>query len=64
MMLEFENVTGIKGKFKLNNINFSLPSGYIMGLAGANGAGKTTLIDYIMNEKRSIQETLKLPDMI
>lgn len=60
MMLEFENVTGIKGKFKLNNINFSLPSGYIMGLAGANGAGKTTLIDYIMNEKKKYSGNIKI----
>ena len=51
MLLQFENVTGNSGKFRLENINFSLPAGYIMGLMGVNGAGKTTLIDYIMNEK-------------
>ena len=60
MLLEFENVTGTKGKFRLDNINFALPAGYIMGLAGANGAGKTTLIDYIMNEKKRYSGTIKV----
>ena len=60
MMLEFENVTGTKGKFKLDNVSFALPEGYIMGLAGANGAGKTTLIDYIMNEKKRYSGTITL----
>ena len=60
MMLEFENVTGTKGKFKLDNISFALPEGYIMGLAGANGAGKTTLIDYIMNDKIRYSGTIKI----
>ena len=51
MLLEFEAVTGTSSKFHLQDISFSLPAGYIMGLAGKNGAGKTTLIDYIMNPK-------------
>ncbi len=59
-MLEFENVTGTKGKFRLDNVSFYLPKGYIMGLAGANGAGKTTLIDYIMNDKLRYSGTIKI----
>ncbi len=51
ILLEFKNVSGKKGKFKLQDINFALPGGYIMGLMGLNGAGKTTLIDYVMNPK-------------
>ncbi len=35
--------------FSLNNISFSLPTGYIMGFVGQNGAGKTTTIRLILN---------------
>lgn len=35
--------------FKLMNVSFSLPRGYIMGLIGPNGAGKTTVIKLILN---------------
>lgn len=50
-----ENILEIKGlskhynDFDLNNINFTLKRGYIMGFIGANGAGKTTTIKLIMN---------------
>ncbi len=60
MLLEFENVSGIKGRFRLENISFQLPAGYIMGLVGANGAGKTTLINYIMNDKVKYSGTIRL----
>ncbi len=49
MLLEFSHVTGISKKFRLEDVHFSLPAGYIMGLIGRNGAGKTTLFDYILN---------------
>ncbi len=45
-------IVGLRKKYKsfmLNDISFSLPRGYIMGLIGANGAGKTTIIKLIMN---------------
>lgn len=58
MLLEFEHVTGTSKQFRLEDINFSLPAGYIMGLAGKNGAGKTTFIDYIMNPKKQYTGTI------
>lgn len=50
IILEFRKVNGNKGKFRLKNINFTLPAGYICGLVGSNGAGKTTLMNYILSD--------------
>lgn len=63
-ILEFENVTGKKGKlrkkFCLENINFAIPAGYICGLMGNNGAGKTTLFRYIMESKQLYNGTIRI----
>ncbi|MCY9388376.1 ATP-binding cassette domain-containing protein, partial [Bacillus haynesii] len=48
-MLELKNVTKHYQDFSLENINFSLEKGYIMGFIGPNGAGKSTTIKLIMN---------------
>jgi ABC-2 type transport system ATP-binding protein len=45
-------LSGVRKTFKgftLNDVSFSLPKGYVMGLVGPNGAGKTTIIKLIMN---------------
>ena len=47
--LEISNLCKDYGDFRLDNVSFSLPTGYIMGLIGPNGAGKTTIIKTIMN---------------
>ncbi len=47
--LELRSVKKSFSNFTLNNITFSLPKGYIMGLVGSNGAGKTTTIKLILN---------------
>lgn len=47
--LEIKNLTKNFKEFTLDNINLSLPKGYIMGYIGQNGAGKTTTIKLIMN---------------
>ena len=47
--LELKNVCKSFRDFTLNNISFTLPQGYIMGLVGPNGAGKTTTIQIILN---------------
>ncbi len=47
--IEIKNLTKSYNEFKLDNLNFNLPSGTIMGLVGENGAGKSTTIKLIMN---------------
>ena len=59
-VLEFEQVTGTSRKFHLENINFTLPAGYICGLMGVNGAGKTTLLRYIMEDKQLYTGTIRI----
>ena len=60
MILEFSHVTGKGKNFGLKDVSFSLPAGYLMGLAGKNGAGKTTLIDYIMNTQLRYTGTISI----
>ena len=47
--LEVNNLSKSFDNFELQNINFILPKGYIMGLIGPNGSGKTTTIKLILN---------------
>lgn len=47
--IEVSNLNKEYAGFSLTDVNLSLPSGSIMGLAGENGAGKSTLIKLIMN---------------
>ncbi|MCL1935635.1 MAG: ABC transporter ATP-binding protein [Defluviitaleaceae bacterium] len=47
-ILELKNVSKKYSKnFALNNVNFNIEKGCIMGLLGPNGSGKTTLIKII-----------------
>jgi ABC-2 type transport system ATP-binding protein len=48
-VLELRGVRKAYGDFLLDDVSFSLPKGYIMGLIGPNGAGKTTLIRLILD---------------
>lgn len=46
--------------FTLQDISFSLPRGYIMGLIGPNGSGKSTTIKLIMNLIRKEAGEIKI----
>lgn len=50
-ILQFRQVTGKRRKFRLQNVDFTMKSGYIYGLTGKNGAGKTTLMKMILHER-------------
>ena len=55
--LEVNNLSKSFESFRLHDISFTLPKGYIMGLIGPNGSGKTTTIKLILNMlKRSSGE--------
>lgn len=47
--LECRHVTKHYSDFSLQDINFSLESGYIMGIIGRNGSGKTTLLQSLLD---------------
>lgn len=58
--LEIKNLTKKYKTFTLDNINFELPKGCIMGLVGENGAGKSTIINLIMDSIKRDSGTLKV----
>lgn len=60
IILEMEHVSGRKGRFRLQDIHFALPAGYMMGLVGRNGAGKTTCLRYVMQEKRCYTGAIRI----
>lgn len=48
-LLEVRNISKHYKNFSLENIDFKLPRGYIMGYVGQNGAGKSTTLNLITN---------------
>lgn len=51
-LLEVHNISKHYKNFSLENIDFVLPKGYIMGYVGQNGAGKSTTLDLITNLRK------------
>ncbi|MEY4617655.1 MAG: hypothetical protein RJB66_2615 [Pseudomonadota bacterium] len=53
VVVEAKNVTKAYGdKLLLDNVNFSIPKGAIVGIIGPNGAGKTTLFRMITGKEK------------
>ena len=60
-LLELRNITKQFGDFfALNDINFSLKKGEILGYIGPNGAGKTTTMKIIVGLIRQFEGTINL----
>lgn len=59
-VIEIQNLRKDFEGFRLDNVSFSIPEGYIMGLIGPNGAGKTTIIKLIMNLLRKNEGSIKI----
>lgn len=52
MVIEANNLSKAYGdKVLLDNVNFRLPPGGIVGIIGPNGAGKTTLLKMLMSQE-------------
>ena len=47
-LFKCENLNKSIGSYKLNDINFELEAGMVLGLIGVNGSGKTTLLRSIL----------------
>lgn len=58
--LEIKNLNKTFDGFNIENINLSLPKGYILGYIGQNGAGKTTTIKLIMNQIKKDSGEIKI----
>ena len=64
-VIEAINVTkGFDGQLLIENMNFSLPPGGIIGIIGANGAGKTTLFQMIIGRETPDGGAIHLGDTV
>lgn len=59
-LLEVRGLSKQYPSFKLRNMSFDVPRGYIMGFVGPNGAGKTTTIKLILNVANRNSGSVKL----
>jgi ABC-2 type transport system ATP-binding protein len=58
--IEIRNLTKRYKTFTLDNINLSIPKGFIMGFIGENGAGKTTTIKTMLNIVKRDEGQIKI----
>lgn len=65
LVIEAKNVTKAFGdKILVEDMNFSLPAGGIVGVIGPNGAGKTTLFKMITGEEKPDKGEFKVGDSV
>ena len=65
VVIEAENLTkGFSDKLLIDNLNFRLPPGGIVGIIGANGAGKTTLFKMIIGAEKPDSGSLKIGETV
>ncbi|ETS32482.1 energy-dependent translational throttle protein EttA [Photorhabdus temperata] len=64
-VLEVENLTKSYGdRVLIDNLNFSLPKGAIVGIIGPNGAGKSTLFRMLSNQEQPDSGTITLGETV
>jgi sulfate-transporting ATPase len=60
-VIEFKNVSkGYGDKLLMENVNFTIPAGAIVGIIGPNGAGKTTLFRMISGKEQPDRGEVKI----
>jgi len=65
LVIEAEGLTkGFGDKLLIENLNFRLPPGAIVGIIGPNGAGKTTLIRMITGEEKPDGGKLRIGETV
>ncbi len=65
LVIEAQNVSkGYGDKLLIENMNFSLPPGGIIGVIGPNGAGKTTLFKMIIGQEKPDSGTIRIGETV
>ncbi len=65
LVIEAEHIQkGFDSRILVDDMNFSLPAGGIVGVIGPNGAGKSTLFKMITGQDTPDQGTLRLGDTV
>ena len=65
IVIEAENVSKAMGdKMLVENMNFMIPAGAIVGIIGPNGAGKTTLFKMVTGQEKPDSGTLKVGETV
>ena len=64
-VLEVKNLSkGFGSKYLIENLNFSLPKGSILGIVGGNGAGKTTFLRMLVSSEKPDSGTIELGETV
>jgi ATP-binding cassette ChvD family protein len=65
LVIEAQNIRKSFGDLLLiENLNFNLPKGGIVGVIGPNGAGKSTLFKMLMGKEQADSGTLRIGDTV
>ena len=64
-VLEVKNLSkGFGSKSLIENLNFSIPKGSILGIVGGNGAGKTTFLRMLVSSEKPDSGTIELGETV
>ena len=64
-VLEVKNLSkGFGSKSLIENLNFSIPKGSILGIVGGNGAGKTTFLRMLVSSEKPDFGTIELGETV